>query len=317
MNRPSRGPELRRGREPPGAPGAGGVRRAGQRRPWASSRCPKPLHVKEYDVAARERASPAVLSAALSGLGRSLHDGGRPLEAVDPLHEAAALAAEQDDASAEVWALALLGSALTMAGRRTEAAAAFRRSRAAVRRVQEPVSRAAVHPARPDRPAAPPVTVVEATVPPGAVPPGAAARGSRSGGGAASEKGSHFRRASTAYAQVTVVLAVAAWAAFAPGGPWATAAAVVTGVSAVLALVAGLAFRNAGGADVATPAQVALRAVWTLLTVPVPLLHVISLMRGELFLTGPVPSLAGFVAYLGLAALVRRVGRFGAVALGV
>lgn len=115
---------------------------------------------------------------------------------------------------------------------------------------------------------------------------------------------------------MTVLLAVAAWAAFAPGGPWATAAAVVTGVSAVLALVAGLAFRNAG-ADVATPAQVALQAVWTLLTVPVLLLHAISLMRGELFLTGPVPSLAGFVAYLVLAALVRRAGRFGAVALGV
>ncbi|MEV0533989.1 tetratricopeptide repeat protein [Kitasatospora sp. NPDC050463] len=272
---------------------------------------------------AREAGRPAVLSAALSGLGRSLHDAGRPLEAVDPLHEAVALAVAEDDVPAEVWALALLGSALTVAGRSTEAGAAFRRSRAAVRRIREPVHRAAVHPARPEQPAAPTVTVVEATVPPGALPPGAAARASRPRGGgavrdgAAHEKGSHFRRASTAYAQLAVLLAVAAWAAFAPGGPWATTAAAVTGASAALALVAALSFRSASGADVATPAQLALQVLWRLLTVPVLLLHALSLTRGELFLTGPVPSLASLVAYLALVVLVRRAGLFGREALGV
>ncbi|MFJ9952432.1 tetratricopeptide repeat protein [Kitasatospora sp. NPDC091207] len=275
---------------------------------------------------AREAGRPAVLSAALSGLGRSLHGAGRPLEAVDPLHEAVTLAVAEDDVPAEVWALALLGSALTAAGRPTEAAAAFRRSRAAVRRIREPVHRAAVHPARPEQPAAPMVTVVEATVPPGVVPPGAAARAPRpggravapgGGGGAAREKGSHFRRASTAYAQVAVLLAVAAWAAFALGGPWATAAAAVTGVSAALAVVAALSFRDATGADVATPAQLLLQVLWRLLPVPVLLLHALSLTRGELRLTGPVPSLASLVAYLALTVLVRRAGRFGTVALGV
>lgn len=100
---------------------------------------------------AREAGRPAVLSAALSGLGRSLHDAGRPLEAVDPLQEAVALAAKEGDAPAEVWALALLGSALTVADRPAEASAAFRRSRAAVRRIREPIPRVAVHPARPER----------------------------------------------------------------------------------------------------------------------------------------------------------------------
>lgn len=162
---------------------------------------------------------------------------------------------------------------------------------------------------------------------PGAVPPGAAARGLRSGGReagrqlpggvAAQEKGSHFRIASTAYAQVAVLLAVAAWAAYGPGGPWATAATVVAGVSAALALVAGLSFRSATGADVATPAQVVLQTGWRLLPVPVLLLHALSLTRGELRLTGPVPSLASLVAYLALVVLIRRAGRFGTVALGV
>ncbi|MGV9271227.1 AAA family ATPase [Kitasatospora sp. NPDC003701] len=272
---------------------------------------------------AREAGRPAVLSAALSGLGRSLHGAGRPLEAVDPLQEAVTLAVAEDDVPAEVWALALLGSALTVAGRSTEAAAAFRRSRAAVRRIQEPIPRAAVHPARPEQPAAPPVTVVEATVAPGTVPPGAAARAPRPGGagaarsGAADEKGSHFRRASAAYAQVAVLLALAAWAACALGGPWATAAAAVTGVSAVLAVVAALSFRDAAGADVATPVHLLLQAVWRLLPVPVLLLHALSLTRDELRLTGAVPSLASLVAYLALTVLVRRAGRLGRLALGV
>ncbi|MFE2727615.1 AAA family ATPase [Kitasatospora sp. NPDC059327] len=272
---------------------------------------------------AREAGRPAVLSAALSGLGRALPSAGRPLEAVDPLNEAVTLAVAEDDVPAELWALALLGSALTVAGRPTEAAAAFRRSRAAVRRIQEPIPRVAVHPARPEQPAAPTVTVVDATVPPGALPPGAAARavgpggGGAARGGAGDEKGSHFRRAAGAYALVAVLLALAAWAAFALGGPWATAAAAVTGVSAALAVVAVLSFRDAGGADVATPVHLLLQVVWRVLPVPVLLLHVLSLTRGELRLIGAVPSLASLVAYLVLTVLVRRAGRSGSEALGV
>ncbi|MFG3056347.1 AAA family ATPase [Kitasatospora sp. NPDC048239] len=270
---------------------------------------------------AREAGQRAVLSAALSSLGRSLHDAGRPSAAVDPLHEAAALAVEEDDPLAEVWALALLGAVLNASGHPTEAAAAFRRSRAAVRRCSEPVPRAAVHPARAERPALPAVTVVAATVAADALPPGAAARGPGSGApgpsGVARQKGAHHRAASTAYAEAGVLLAVAAVAALRFGGPWAVAAAAVAAVSAALALVAGLSFRSAAGADVASPAQLLLQIGWTLVALPVTTLHAVSLMRGELHATGAVPSCVSLVGYLLLAALVRRAGRRGSEALGV
>ncbi|MFF2045683.1 AAA family ATPase [Kitasatospora sp. NPDC058170] len=299
-------------------------------------------HLKRHEAAveaateavelAREAGQRAVLSAALSGLGRSLHDAGRPPAAVDPLHEAAALAAEENDPLAEVWALALLGAVLNASGHRTEAAAAFRRSRAAVRRCSEPVPRDTVHPARAERPALPTVTVVEATVAAGTVLPGAAARedgggsgpgtgagedGAAGRGGVAGQKGAHHRAASSAYALAGVLLAAAAVAALRLGGPWATAAAVVGGVGAALALVAGLAFRTAAGADVASPAQLVLQGGWTLLALPMTTLHAVSLMRGELRLAGAVPSFVSLVGYLVLASLVRRAGRRGREALGV
>ncbi|MFI9331322.1 AAA family ATPase [Kitasatospora sp. NPDC052868] len=270
---------------------------------------------------AREAGQRAVLAAALSGLGRSLHDAGRPLAAVDPLHEAAALAVEENDPLAEVWALALLGAVLNASGHPAEAAAAFKRSRAAVRRCSEPVPRAAVHPARAERPALPAVTVVAATVAADALPPGAAARGPGSGApessGVAGQKGAHHRAASTAYAEAGVLLAAAAVAALRFGGPWGAAAAAVAAVSAVLALVAGVSFRSAAGADVASPAQLLLQIGWTLIALPVTTLHAVSAMRGELHATGAVPSCVSLAGYLLLAVLVRRAGRRGSEALGV
>lgn len=131
------------------------------------------------------------------------------------------------------------------------------------------------------------------------------------------DKSRHHRAAAAAYAEAGALMAVAAVAAFDLGGPWATATAAAAGVSAVIALVAGVSFRHASGADVAFPAQVVLQVGWTLLALPVLLLHVMSLTRGELPLTGAVPSGAAFLCYLALSSLTRRAGRRGREALGV
>ncbi|MFJ8039123.1 AAA family ATPase [Kitasatospora sp. NPDC096147] len=286
---------------------------------------------------AREPAQGAVLTAALTELGRTLHTAGRAPEAVEPLREAVAVAREGDDPLAEVWASALLGSALqAVSNHRDEAsAAAFREARKAVRRIQEPLHRTVVYPARAERPALPMVTVLEATVGPGAVPPGTAARRAdadglpadaagpgkgpavRSAGAAVRDKELHHRAASGAYAMACLSLSGAAAAALTLGGPWAGAAATVAIVSAVLALVAAVAFRSASGADLATPAHLALQVGWTLLAPAMLVLHVVSLVRGELPLLGTVPSAATFVCYVALASLTRHAGRQGREALGV
>ncbi|MER8186004.1 tetratricopeptide repeat protein [Kitasatospora sp. NPDC094015] len=238
-------------------------------------------------VTAARPASPSASGAALAGLGRALHGAGQHREALEPLREAVTLARAEGDPAALVWAATLLGSALTVLGRRSESAAAFRESRAAARRLgrRGPAPRTAVYPAPPA---------------PTALGPG---------------KAVDHGTASRAYTESAALLLVAAAAALWIGGPWSTAAVAVAAVSALTAAVAATAFRRPSTAAVAGSVHLLLQVGWTVLALLIAVLAVVSLVRGELPLPGAARTTTAFACYLLLATRIRRAGRQGAAAL--